>query len=162
MSSEPGGDPLAGSKPEFWTGERVAGFALIAAGAAVAAEAHGLKLGTLGRPGPGYTPVLYAAILLITGVSIALKRGGQPLRAMRWGELRHALMILGSVGFAALAIERLGYRLTMLAAVAFLVGVVERRPALPTALIALGLSFGTHFVFWTLLRVPLPAGPFGI
>jgi hypothetical protein len=96
------------------------------------------------------------------GISIALKRGGPALRAMRWGELRHALLILGSVAFAALAIERLGYRLTMLATVAFLVGVVERRPAMPTALIALGLSFGTHFVFWTLLRVPLPAGPFGI
>ena len=78
------------------------------------------------------------------------------------GELRHAAMILGSIAFAALMLDRLGYRLTMLALAAFLVGAVERRPALPTALVALGLSFGTHFVFWTLLRVPLPAGPFGL
>ncbi len=162
MSSEASGDPLAGSKPEFWTGERVAGFVLVAAAALVAAETRGLPLGSLGRPGPGYTPLLYAAILLALGALTALKRGGAALRDLRWGELRHALMILASVAFAAAVIDRLGYRMTMLAVVAFLVGVVERRPALPTALIALGLSFGTHFLFWTLLRVPLPAGPFGI
>ena len=162
MSSEPGGDPLAGSKPEFWTGERVAGFVLVAAAALVAAETRGLPLGSLGRPGPGYTPLLYAAILLALGALTALKRGGAALRDLRWGELRHALMILASVAFAAAVIDRLGYRMTMLAVVAFLVGGVECRPALPTALIALGLSFGTHFLFWTLLRVPLPAGPFGI
>ncbi len=162
MSSEVGGDPLAGSKPEFWTGGRVAGFVLMAAAAVLAVETRGLPIGTLGRPGPGYTPILYAAILLALGLLIALGRGGQGLRAMRWGELGHALMILASVAFAALLLDRLGYRLTMLAVVAFLVGVVERRPPLPTALVALGLSFGTHAVFWTLLRVPLPAGPFGI
>ncbi|MGQ0674510.1 MAG: tripartite tricarboxylate transporter TctB family protein [Rhodospirillales bacterium] len=162
MSSEPGGGAVANSKAAFWTGDRVAGLALIAAAAAVAAGTRGLPLGSLGHPGPGYTPVLYAAILFALGLAVALGRGGVPLGAMRWGELGHALAILGSGAFAALMLDRLGYRLTMLVVAAFLVGAVERRPALPTALIALGLSFGTHFVFWTLLRVPLPAGPFGL
>lgn len=162
MSSEAGGDPLTGSKPGFWTGDRTAGAVLVAAAALLAVETRGLPLGSIGHPGPGYTPLLYAAILLTLGVLIALRRGGAALRDLRWGELRHALMILASIAFAAAAIDRLGYRLTILAVVAFLVGVVERRPALPTLLAAFGLSFGTHFLFWTLLRVPLPAGPFGI
>ncbi len=164
MSSEGGGgsEAAADPKPAFWTGERVAGLVLIAAGAAASAETRSLPLGTLGHPGPGYTPLVYGLILLILGVVIALGRGGPALGSLRWGELRHALMILGSIAFAALMLDRLGYRLTMLALAAFLVGAVERRPALPTALVALGLSFGTHFVFWTLLRVPLPAGPFGL
>jgi putative tricarboxylic transport membrane protein len=164
VSSEGGGGGQAAAhpKPAFWTGERVAGLVLIAAGATAAAETRGLPLGTLGQPGPGYTPLLYGLILLILGVVIALGRGGAALGSLRWGELGHAAMILGSVAFAALMLDRLGYRLTMLALAAFLIGAVERRPALPTALVALALSFGTHFVFWTLLRVPLPAGPFGL
>jgi putative tricarboxylic transport membrane protein len=162
VSSEGGGDSAAAAKPGFWTGERVAGLALIAAGAAAAAETRGLPFGTLGRPGPGYTPLVYGSILLVLGAVIGLGRGGVALGALRWGEIKHAAMILAAVAFAAAAIDRLGYRLTMLALAAFLIGAVERRPALPTALVALGLSFGTHFVFWTLLRVPLPAGPFGL
>jgi hypothetical protein len=127
-----------------------------------AAETRALPIGMFTRPGPGYTPLLYGLALFALGLSIAFRRGGAVPAAMRWGELKHALMILGAVSFAAAMIDRLGYRLTMLAVAAFLIGVVERKPALPTALVALGLSFGTHYVFWTLLRVPLPAGPFGI
>ena len=149
-------------RPGFWTGDRVAGIALIVAAAALAFETRVLPLGSLGRPGPGYAPLLYAVILGVLGAGIAARRGGTPLGAIRWGEARHALMILLACGFAALAIERLGFRLTMLALVAFLLGVVERRPALSTALVSLGLSFGCYFVFWTLLRVPLPTGPFGL
>ena len=153
-----GATPRAG----LWTGDRAAGIALIVAAAAAAFEARGLPVGSIGRPGPGFAPLLYSLILGLFGFAIGLRRGGALLRDLRWGEARHALMILLACGFAALAIERLGFRLTVLVLMAFLLGVVERRPALPTALVSLGLSFGCYFIFWTLLRVPLPTGPFGL
>lgn len=146
----------------LWTGDRLAGGALILAAAAVAFEARGLPVGSLGHPGPAFAPLLYSLVLGLLGFAIGIRRGGALLREMRWGEARHALMILLACGFAALAVERLGFRLTMLVLLAFLLGAVERRPVLPTALVSIGLSFGCYFVFWTLLRVPLPTGPFGL
>ena len=45
---------------------------------------------------------------------------------------------------------------------AFLLGVVERRRLLFTTVFALGMAFGTFYLFDTLLRTPLPRGPFGL
>jgi ATP/ADP translocase len=58
-------------------------------------------------------------------------------------------------------IERLGYRLTLVLVLSFLLKVVERRGWLLTASLAFILAFGSFFLFYTLLRVPLPQGPFG-
>ena len=44
----------------------------------------------------------------------------------------------------------------------FLLAVVERRGLVATSLFALALAFGSYFLFGTLLRVPLPRGPFGL
>lgn len=144
----------------FWSGDRIAGLMLVAIASVVAIETRTLPLGSLGQPGPGYAPLLYAAILFVLGIVIAIGRGGIVPRD--WSELPHAAVIVAGIAFAAIALERLGYRLTMLAVLAFLLGVVERKPPLAVALVAFGLSFGSYFVFWTLLRVPLPTGPFGI
>ena len=73
---------------------------------------------------------------------------------------RRVPAILGAAAFAAWAMERLGYRLTIFIVLAFLVGVVERRSVLATVLFAAGMSLGTFYVFDTLLRTPLPRGPF--
>lgn len=152
----------AGAPGAFWSGERAAGLVLEAIAAIVALAARPLPLGSLGQPGPGYAPLLYAAILAALGLAMVARGGAARAAAIDWGDLPHALVILGAVAFAALAIERLGYRLTMLAVLVFLLGAVERRNPLAVALVAFDLSFGSHFVFWTLLRVPLPSGPFGI
>jgi hypothetical protein len=69
--------------------------------------------------------------------------------------------ILATCVFAALALERLGYRLTMAAVLGFLVGVVERKGILLSAAFALALALGSFYVFDTVLRVPLPRGPGG-
>jgi hypothetical protein len=70
--------------------------------------------------------------------------------------------ILAAGAFAALALERLGYRLTILSVMVFLLALVERRGWLATSLFALVLAFGSYFLFGTVLRVPLPRGPFGL
>ena len=59
-------------------------------------------------------------------------------------------------------LERLGYRLTMAVVAIFLLMIVERKGwALGLALTA-AMAWGSFFVFDTLLRVPLPRGPFGL
>jgi len=84
------------------------------------------------------------------------------LAELAWPEWRHALAIFGACGFAAWGLERLGYRLTMAVVVAFLLLVVERKGwALGLALTVV-MAWGSFFVFDTLLRVPLPRGPFGL
>ena len=59
-------------------------------------------------------------------------------------------------------LERLGYRLTMLAALLFLVWLVERWSLAAAVVFAFALAFGSFYLFDTLLRVPLPRGPFNI
>jgi hypothetical protein len=71
-------------------------------------------------------------------------------------------VILGVSAFICLGLERLGYRLTMLAALLFLVWLVEKKSLLVGAAFAIGLAFGSFYLFDTLLRVPLPRGPLGI
>jgi hypothetical protein len=145
------------------TTDRVAGAALVLVALLALVDSRGLPLGTLRNPGPAYMPVLLASGLLVLGGLIA----GAGARAARlsgvgWGDLRHALAIVGVCAFAAWGLERLGYRLTITVALVALLGLLERKGPVVTILAALVLAFGTFFLFATLLRTPLPRGPFGL
>jgi len=145
------------------TKDRIAGAALVLFALFVLSESRALPLGTVRQPGPSFVPVLLAALLLVFGVLIAAAGGrSERFRSLRWGELPHALAILAVCAFSALALERLGYRITVLIVVFFLVKLVEKKGWLATILVALALSFGSFYLFYTLLRVPLPLGPWGI
>jgi len=122
-----------------------------------------LPFGTLAVPGPAYVPILLAAVLFASGILIvAFGRGAPAVSATGWSEWRHSLAIVATCAFVALAIERLGYRSTIVIACVFLIGVVERRHPVAAALVAIGLATGTSYLFDTLLRVQLPRGPFGL
>jgi putative tricarboxylic transport membrane protein len=142
--------------------DRVAGAFLVLFGLFIMWEDRVLPMGTLHNPGPGYMPFALAALLAGMGCLVVLTGGTAPAFAsVSWVEWRHAVAILGSLLFTALALERIGYRLTVALVLVFLVGVVERKGLLPTAVIAAGLALGTFYVFGTLLLVPLPRGPWG-
>src|ERR687892_2801526 len=97
-------------------------------------------------------PVVLAAVLLAFGLALALTgRRGARLAGVRWSEWRHAVAIFAVCAFAALALERLGYRTTVAVALAFMLGVVERRSAAFTAALALALAIGSFLLFDTLL-----------
>ena len=145
------------------TKDRIAGAALALFALAVIWESRTLPLGTFRVPGPAFMPVLLATLLLIFGVLLAATGGrAERFRSLRWEELPHAAAILAVCAFSALALERLGYRLTVLLVLAFLVKVVEKRSWLVAAVFALAVSFGSFYLFYTLLRVPLPLGPWGV
>jgi hypothetical protein len=87
--------------------------------------------------------------------------GAASVASLGWREWRHAAAILGACAFMALALERLGYRLTIVVVLFGLLGALERKRWFVAAGFAIGFAWGTYFLFNTLLRVPMPQGPFG-
>lgn len=145
------------------TVDRAAGTALVLIGAVTIWESRAFPLGSLHRPGPAYTPVVVAALLIVFGVAVFAMGGrARRLGEVGWAEWRHALAIFGACAFAAWGLERLGYRLTMAVVAAFLLLVVERKGWALGLGLTLALAWGSFLVFDTLLRVPLPRGPFGL
>jgi hypothetical protein len=119
-------------------------------------------VGTLSEPGPGYLPLLLAIFLGVMGLLIALWGvRSAPLATMRWTEAPRAVVILIACGVALLVLERIGYRLTVIALLIFFLGVLERKRPVRVALVALGFSFASYYVVGDLLRVPLPRSPWG-
>ena len=145
------------------TVDRVAGMALVLIGLVTIWESRVYPLGSLHRPGPAYMPVLLASLLIVFGAAVfAMGARARRLAEVGWPEWRHTLALFGACAFAAWGLERLGYRLTMAVVVAFLLLVVERKGwALGLALTVV-MAWGSFLVFDTLLRVPLPRGPFGL
>ena len=142
--------------------DQISGAVLLLLAFVVLWESRSLPLGTLHNPGPGYMPTLLA--FLLAGLSIAMILFGYNsphLGSLEWTEGKHALAILVACAFAAVALERIGFRITMLLLLLFLLGVVERLKPILVFSVALGLSLGSFWFFHNLLRVPLPLSPLG-
>jgi Tripartite tricarboxylate transporter TctB family len=144
------------------TTDRLAGVVLAAFAIFVLWESRTLPFGTIRDPGAGAVPVLLALTLLVCSVTVVLGEAiAHPVAAIPWSEWRHAVAILGACAFMALALERLGYRLTILVTLLALVSLVEKKGWVVGTVFAVGFSLGSYYLFNTLLRVPMPQGPFG-
>jgi Tripartite tricarboxylate transporter TctB family len=145
------------------TVDRVAGVALVLVGLATIWESRAFPLGSLHRPGPAYMPVLLAVLLIVFGAAVfAMGRRGRAFGEIGWPEWRHAVAIFAACAFAAWALERLGYRVTMAIVVAFLLLGLERKGWALGIGLTIVMAWGSFYLFDTLLRVPLPRGPFGL
>jgi hypothetical protein len=143
-------------------GDRISGVVLVLIALWVAWENRAYPIGSLASPGPGYMPLLLALALGAFGLLVALRGGASPLlNTIDWTEGRRAIALLIACGVAVFVLERIGYRLTMIALLAFVLGVLERKRPLPTVLVALGFAFISHYLFAILLKVQLPRGPWG-
>jgi len=142
--------------------DQFSGLMLLALAIYMAWENRAYPIGTLQEPGPGYVPLLLAVFLGVTGLLIALWGGkSAPLASIQWTETKRAVVILVACGVAIFALERIGYRLTVIALLVFFLGVIERRRPLPVALVALGFGLASYYVVGDLLHVPLPRSPWG-
>jgi putative tricarboxylic transport membrane protein len=121
-------------------------------------------------PGPGFFPfwlslvgaALSAAILV--QVTRAEPEAGAPASSIapdRQVALQ-AVGVLAALAAAALLLEPLGYRLTMLPFILALLLILGARSPIAIALTALAGSFGVFHVFYYWLKVPLPIGAFGL
>lgn len=143
--------------------DQLSGLILLALAVYVAWANRAYPLGTLQEPGPGYVPLLFAVALGAMGLFTALwGHRSTPLADMRWPEAKRAALILVACGLAAFALERIGYRLTVIALLVFFLGVIERRHPVAVVLVALGFGFGSYYVVGDLLHVPLPRSPWGL
>ena len=142
--------------------DQLSGLTLFALAAFVIWQNRQYPLGSLQEPGPGYAPLLIAIFLGIAGVLIAVQGFGSARFAdTRWEEGKRAVMILAACAVATYALERIGYRITIMALLVFFLGVLERRKPLPVVAVAVGFSLLSYYLVGTILRVPLPRGPWG-
>lgn len=142
--------------------DRVSGLVLLALGGWILWLNREFPVGTLADPGPGYVPLLLAVGLGVIGLLVALAGGAsQPLRAIEWSEAKRAVVILVACTALTLALERLGYRISVFAFLVFFLGVIERKHPLAVLAVAAGFSIGSYYVVASLLGVPLPRGPWG-
>ncbi len=142
--------------------DQASGLVLVALAAGIGWLNREFPVGSLADPGPGYVPLLLAIALGGIGLLIAaLGRRSETLVAMRWPEATRALIILAACVAATLALESIGYRLTIAVFLVFFVGVIERKPPLVVVLVAAGFSLISFYVIGNLLKVPLPVGPWG-
>ncbi len=142
--------------------DRLSGTILVLLGLFVVWERRVLPLGTHNQPGPGYFPLLLAILLIIFG-GILIARGGltRAFRSLSWSEAPHAIAILACSVFATLFMERVGYRITMIIILGFLLGAMERIRLWQALTLTFGLALGSFWLFDSLLRVPLPRGGWG-
>jgi putative tricarboxylic transport membrane protein len=152
--------PAGAVRPDL-NRDRVAGAVLVLVALAIAWESRALPIGTWRNPGAAYMPLLTAGVLGLMGLLLALRGGGPTLASLAWPEARRAALLLAACAFAAWAMERLGYRLTVAILLVFFLGVMERKHPVAVVAVALGLSLGSFYLFSDLLRVPLPRGPLG-
>jgi hypothetical protein len=156
--------------------QRIGVVALVATGAFfIWRSLADLPLGTIDNPGPGAIPILLAALLIVFALwSLTGGRSGllddetvsesadDAADAAEPGALRHAMLIVASIIVAAVVLDHLGYRLTILALLLFFLGLVERKPIITVLIVSFALSFGSHALFEHVLKIGLPSGPFGI
>jgi len=142
--------------------DQFSGLMLLALALYVGWENRAYPIGTLHEPGPGYMPLLIVVFLGAMGLLIALWGvKSAPLASVRWPEATRAVVILIACGVATFALERIGYRITVIALLVFFLGALERKRPMPVALVALGFSFASFYIVGDLLRVPLPRSPWG-
>ena len=152
----------AGDKGGGLRSDQVSGLVLVALGLFIGWENRAYPIGTLAEPGPGYLPLLLAIFMGAMGALIgAWGARSAPLRALTWVETPRAVVILIACAAAAVALEPLGYRITIIALLTFFLGAVERRPPLLVGLVAVGFGFASFYVIGDLLHVPLPRSRWG-
>jgi hypothetical protein len=157
---------------EGWR-QRIGALALVAVGLFfIWRSVADLPFGTIDNPGPGITPLALAILLVVfalwsmagSAASLADRAGAGDIEedTPERGATRHAIFIIAGVLVSALTFEVIGYRLTVLGLLLFYLGVVERKPLIPTLLVSFGIAFGSHALFVHVLKVSLPSGPWGL
>ncbi len=147
---------------------QISAVVLLLFAAFIVRESFSLVYYTSIGPGPGFFPRwvgVLIGILAATMLYQATFKDSDPMPddffPSRGGVGRVGAMALSIVGVVVL-MNPLGFRLTMLAFLLFLLVALGRQKPAITAVIALAGSFGAFYVFNDMLMVPLPVGMFGI
>jgi putative tricarboxylic transport membrane protein len=144
-------------------GWQVATVAMVVLFAFFAYESLQLSLSDAIGPGAGFFPFWLSVFGGILGAMllVQLKLGRVELTGEftfeREGARNVALMLAGLI-VAAVLIEPLGFSVSMLLLIVYLLLALHAKNRLAIAIMALAGSFGVYHLFYDLLQVPLPAG----
>jgi len=148
-------------------GWQAAAVALLATFALFIFESWQLSLRDTLGPGPGFFPfwlgVLGAVLAVFLLTQLHLNRvdlGTEALVFDRAG-VRNAVLVLVGLIVATALLDVIGFRLSMLLLIPYLLLVLGVRNWVTVGICAVAGSFGVYYVFFDLLKVPLPAGIFG-
>ena len=141
--------------------------ALLVVFAFFAFESFQLSLRDALGPGPGFFPfwlgMLGAVLAVFLLTQLHLNRvdlGTEALVFDRAG-VRNAVLVLAGLIVAAALLEVVGFRLSVLLLLPYLLLVLGVRNRVAVGIFAVAGSFGVYHVFFDLLKVPLPVGIFG-
>lgn len=125
--------------------------------------AHGLGLGSLSTPGPGFFPFLNAVGLGLTALILIVQARYQARRDGESGS--HWPMVLGlAMGIAAygILVDHLGFPLTSFLFLLLCWVVVAREPLRRSVILAAVMAAAAYLLFDRLLGVRLPSGLLGL
>jgi putative tricarboxylic transport membrane protein len=122
-------------------------------------------------PGPGFFPFWLGVVMMLLSATMAYHVTFRPEEKMpddffasRAGYLRAGACLFGFL-WSILAMESLGFRLTMVVFFLFLLVTLGRLKGISGMLVTVGVSlagsWGAFWLFDGVLRVPLPRGIFG-
>lgn len=141
---------------------------LILFSAFMAREALDMTYYTPLGPGPGFFPFwisifigLLSAIMLYQATFHQSDPMPEDFLPSKAGYFRVIAVTFGMI-FVVVIMPILGFQLTMLPFLLFMLYALGRQNLLVTTLVALAGSFGVFYVFNNWLQVPLPIGMFGI
>jgi putative tricarboxylic transport membrane protein len=147
--------------------DQITGVLLLLLAIAFGVGAQQLRYYTSLGPGPGFFPSWLSALLAGLAVLMVLQAtfgrsepAAEPFLANRAGYLRMAAVVLALLATIVL-MDWLGFRLTLLLVLVFLLVSLGRHGPVVIAIIALAGSFGAYHVFVAWLHVALPRGSFG-
>jgi putative tricarboxylic transport membrane protein len=133
----------------------------------IAWESLDLKFYTYIGPGPGFFPFWLAIALGVLAVLMIIQatfRRPDPMPedffASRAGYLRVGAIVLALTVTTAL-MDVVGFQLTMLGTIIFLLFALGRPSLIVTLLVSVAGSFGCFYLFDRWMKVPLPSGFFG-
>ncbi len=125
-----------------------------------------LGLGHLQKPGPGFISFWSGLILGILTIMMLIQsiwfdkadRAGEKKEKIKW---RAVFLSLGALFVSILILERLGFIISALLLVGFLLKCIEKKGWFVTALASLLMTLASYYVFKVLLQAELPKGIFG-
>jgi len=145
-------------------GWHVAAWTLLAICLLFSYESFQLSLSDTLGPGPGFFPfwlgVLGALLAVALLVQLHLSKvdlGAAALEFDRAG-VRSVIHVVVALAIGSALLEVVGFRVSMLLLLGYLLIVLGVRSRLAIAVFAVVGSFGVFHVFFNLLRVPLPMG----
>jgi hypothetical protein len=149
--------------------DHAAGAAAIAAAIAVLAASGDLPVGTLAFPGAGMMPKLVCGLMILFGALLIVRGGaGDPVAAVGWSDLPHALRVFAVTAAAVWSYTTLGFIVTMALLLFVLValeislsGARSGRSILAAAAYGIGVSLLTYGLFTIVLKQPLEQGILG-